>query len=309
MSPTPPLAQQRSDDGGFGVLGEQTSVPEKYDPSVLFPVPRDRARRAFGLAGAASLPFEGEDVWNAYELSWLGPNGVPRRHVLELRMDLGSPNLVESKSLKLYLNSLNNQRFESDAALLSTIQNDLKNVLGGWWIGVELALHGHEHAGSVSARVPPADTFECIDAALDGAELSPAVLEGSAKDGPRHLKLAPGADAEPAVTERLVCHQLRTLCPITRQPDWGSVYVEYAGPRLDRAALLTYICSLRNTVLLHEQTVEAIWLAIHGAAQPTELRVTGRFARRGGIDINPTRQMRAADAVKADAAAAPPPPH
>lgn len=282
-----PSAEVQHAAGALGVLGEKVGTPDAYDPKLLFPVPRVRGRAPLGLgAGGAPLPFVGEDVWNCYELSWLQPSGVPRRKVLEMRVPCTTPNLVESKSLKLYLNSLNFEKFADDAALLRTIVADLLPVLGGE-IPPTLLLHRHDHQGSLSAVVEPTDSFDCIDDEEVGAVEHP---EGEQHV---HLALAAGADGgdPPVVSERLACHQLRTLCPVTNQPDWGSLFVSYTGPRLDRASLLRYIVSLRREIGFHEAAVERVFQKLRAEGQPAALVVTGQFLRRGGVDINPTRTL------------------
>ncbi|KAJ1624112.1 NADPH dependent preQ0 reductase [Pavlovales sp. CCMP2436] len=267
--------------GGLGVLGEKVGTPDAYDPSQLFPVPRARGRTPLGLAvGGAALPFQGEDVWNCYELSWLQPSGVPRRKVLECRVDCTTPNLVESKSFKLYLNSLNFTAFASEAELLDTIGRDLQGVLGAS-APPTLVLHPHDYQGSLSSGAGELASYACIDdEPVEGVEYP---LEEV------HVPVL--TDGE-VVTERLCCHQLRTLCPVTSQPDWGSVFIAYTGPKLQRGSLLRHIASLRREVGFHEAAVERIFQSLLTEARPTELMVTGQFLRRGGVDINPTRTLR-----------------
>jgi len=223
---------------------------------------------------------------------WLTGSGVPRRATLELRIPCTTPNIVESKSLKLYLNSLNFKRFASQAALLETITADVSSILEG---PATAELHGVE-----SDEPPLLDrtAWNCVDDE-DVGELPPEAL-----DAPNcnHLTLrqpasGSGSDGAAPVTEQLVSHLLRTRCPVTSQPDWGSVLIEYRGPPINRAGLLRYIVSLRREIGFHENAVERIALAIWQRCGPTALRVTGRFMRRGGIDINPVRSFGDVDAV------------
>lgn len=272
--------------GVLGVLGEKVGTPEAYDPLLLFPVPRARGRTPLGLGvDGTPLPFVGEDVWNCYELSWLQSSGVPRRKVLEMRVACTTPNLVESKSLKLYLNSLNFTTFASDAALLATIATDLHAVLGGE-APPTLVLHPHDYQGSLSSAVEPLSTFESIDDEPVG------FVEHPLEEQTVPLALAHADGPATIVTERLACHQLRTLCPVTNQPDWGSVYISYTGARIERASLLRYVVSLRREVGFHEAAVERIFQKLLREARPQALVVTGQFLRRGGVDINPTRSAR-----------------
>lgn len=286
--------------GFAGPLGETISCPEDYSPSVLHPVPRAMGRGMLQLPEAVeSLPFRGEDVWNSYELSWLGRNGRPRRSILEMRVGFDSPNLVESKSLKLYLNSLNFKRFDDDQQLLDTIRADLTPVLGAPPAGLALLVAdpplfdaakwhcvddydendadvaSHATGNGNGATHADADVFEPDESLL---RCHDAVGDGNGEGGAA------------VVEERLVSHLLRTLCPVTSQPDWGSVLVHYSGARrLDHAGLARYICSLRRETGFHENCVEKIFCAVHAALKPDALCVTGRFFRRGGIDINPVR--------------------
>lgn len=266
-----------------GPLGQKVDAPDVYSPEVLFPVPRTMGRSLLGLSdNSGSLPFTGEDVWNCYEVSWLSVMGIPKRGVLELRVPCTTPNIVESKSLKLYLNSLSFMRFAGVEELLATITADVWRVLGG-----EIAPNA-----KILATEPPlldAASWTCVDDQIMGE------LPSKALDTPDESVLLPSGGAL-VVTERLVSHVLRTLCPVTGQPDWGSVLIEYSGPQIDCSGVLRYVCSLRREVGFHENAVERIYLAIHKQCAPDALRVTGRFFRRGGIDINPVRFSDGAEA-------------
>jgi len=277
--------------GEKGPLGQKVDAPDVYSPDVLFPIPRTKGRVLLGLVDAnlptsdKPLPFSGEDVWNCYELSWLNGSGVPRRAILELRVPCETPFIVESKSLKLYLNSLSFKRFASTAELLSTIVTDVGGTLGG----------SEPPAAILVESEPPLldpNSWVCVDD-------TPVTLDPTLLDVPDEGHLVPEAasSGEPVV-ERLVSHVLRTLCPVTGQPDWGSVLIEYHGAPISRAGVLTYVASLRREVGFHENAIERIFLALQrGRCAPEALRVTGRFFRRGGIDINPIRQTANAEAV------------
>jgi 7-cyano-7-deazaguanine reductase len=269
-------------DEDKGPLGKRVDAPDVYSPSILFPIPRSLGRATLGLPDSKPPPFAGEDVWNAYELSWLDGRGWPRRGVLELRVPADTPHISESKSLKLYLNSLSFTRFSDQAALLGTVADDLGRVLGG---------PAPPRATLLEVEPPLLDptAWRCVDEFIT----DDLPDEAFAAPEPAHLRTL-GA---PAVTERLVSHVLRTLCPVTGQPDWGSVLVEYAGPPLCPAGLLRYLVSLRREVGFHENAIERIFLAIWRQCAPSALRVTGRFFRRGGIDINPVRASLGAEAV------------
>ena len=205
------------DESDKGPLGKKVDAPDEYSPHVLFPIPRMRGRSLLGLAEHEQLPFEGEDTWTAYELSWLNKTGVPRRGLLELCIPCTTPNLVESKSLKLYLNSLSFKRFSTEAEVLSTIVSDVSPILSGPSPSVRL----------LDQEYPLLDAaaWECVDEE-DIGELPDKALEA-----PDESQLVVGEPESAPATERLVSHLLRTLCPVTGQPDWGSVLIEYVGTR------------------------------------------------------------------------------
>jgi len=249
-------------------LGQHTVYADRYDPSLLFPIPRAEKRAELGLGG--DLPFCGVDVWNAYELSWLEPNGKPRVAVAEFRVPAASPNIIESKSFKLYLNGFAAERIE-ETALAETLQRDLAAAAGA---GVSVVLLSPRALDGSKLAEPAGELIDGLDVAIDHY--------GPPKAG----FLATG---EGSVEESLVSHLLKSNCPVTGQPDWGSVQVDYAGPPIDREGLLRYIVSFRNHNEFHEQCVERIWMDIARVCRPTRLSVYGRYTRRGGLDINPFR--------------------
>mmetsp|Transcript_50171 Transcript_50171/g.122425 ORF Transcript_50171/g.122425 Transcript_50171/m.122425 type:complete len:273 (+) Transcript_50171:159-977(+) len=255
---------------GGGVLGETVKSPEEYCPGVLEGIARNMGRQFLDppIVEGSTLPFQGEDVWNCYEVSWLDTKGAPKHGILEMRVPCTTPRLVESKSLKLYLNSLNFHRFETEKALFSTISKDVGDVIGGG-IGLKL-LQGE----------PPlidSDKWACID----DEDVEMTTFEEN-----EDFLLC---ESDAVVEERLVCHLLRTNCPVTNQPDWGSLLLHYRGPKVDRKGLKKYLCSLRKEVGFHETCSEKVFLALTKKCAPAMLNVTMRYMRRGGIDINPTR--------------------
>lgn len=251
-----------------------SDYPTRYDPSVLVGISRGTGRQALGLSG--ELPFDGVDLWNAYELSWLNERGKPQVATAELWIPAGSPQLVESKSLKLYLNSLNGERHASAADVRELIRADVSAVLGSE-LKVELSF-GASRAGS--AIDPP--TGHCIDDAdidIEVYSVDPELLAGS---------VSAAADDD-EVDETLYSQLLKSNCPVTGQPDWATVTIHYRGRPIDRSALLRYIVSYRNHDEFHEQCVERIFADIKERCGPRSLSVLGRYTRRGGLDINPFR--------------------
>jgi len=249
-------------------LGRSTPLPERYDPSLLFPVERAGARAAAGIA--APLPFSGHDAWTAWELAWLDASGRPQAAVGRFEVPAASPRIVESKSVKLYLASLAHERLESRDALVATIARDLSQATGAE-VRVALAL-------------PPAYGGLAREPA-DGASIDAAPL-AAIPDGPDPSRLTTTAwDGD----ETLHTSLFRSVCPVTGQPDYAAVIVRYRGPRIDRGSLLAYLAGYRRHPGFHEACVERIFVDLLAACRPNKLAVEARFTRRGGVDINPFR--------------------
>jgi 7-cyano-7-deazaguanine reductase len=245
-------------------LGLETDYPQKYAPEVLCPVSRAQAREALGLPHP--LPFSGVDIWNAWELTWLDGKGLPRVATAQVTVPAESPHLIESKSLKLYLGSFAMSRYEHAHELRATIARDLAACAGA---GVEVALDGEMPAGSLTGRC-----IDQLDVACNTWEVAPELL---------------AADRSDHIAESVHTHLLRSLCPVTGQPDIGSLLVSYEGPRIDPGALLRYVVSFRQHNDFHEACVERIFVDILERCRPGKLSVYARYQRRGGIDINPFR--------------------
>ena len=247
-------------------LGRRVAHPGNYDPSVLRTIKRHTARQELGIGDP--LPFQGEDVWNCYELSWLAPSGLPRVGILTLRVPADSPQIVESKSLKLYLGGLGGSKFEDSAAVCSAIEADLSRETGS---AVRASINGPDD----TQRLGDFATY-CLDdlpVSVDRYKRSPGLLATTGKTG----------------HDAVHTHLFRSVCPVTGQPDWGSVAIAYRGRLLDRASVLRYLVSYRETADFHEVATERIFVDLHHATDATELTVDARFLRRGGIDINPFR--------------------
>ena len=252
-------------------LGKSTDYRDIYDASLLQPVPRSLNRDPLGIR-ADRLPFHGGDIWTLYELSWLNDKGLPQVAVGQVELRDTSVNLVESKSFKLYLNSFNQTRFPSWDAVRETLERDLRACAQGD-VSVQL-FRLQEVEGQPIARF----SGECID------EQDISIEDYEFDAG--HLSGAAGNDI---VEETLVSHLLKSNCLITHQPDWGSVQIQYRGPRINREKLLRYLVSFRHHNEFHEQCVERIFCDIQRFCQPETLSVYARYTRRGGLDINPWR--------------------
>ncbi|MDP5116166.1 MAG: NADPH-dependent 7-cyano-7-deazaguanine reductase QueF [Burkholderiaceae bacterium] len=262
------------------LLGKVATYADRYDAALLYPLPR-AAQRA--LIGVAERPvFLGADLWTAYELSWLNTRGKPQVALGRFMVPCESTHLVESKSLKLYLNSFNNTVFADIDAVRQTLQKDLSEAV--WRGGVVQSSVG------VQLLSPEQYAKEKI-AEMDGLSLDRLDLDCS------HFQPAPellsAASDEAPVTETLYSNLLKSNCLVTGQPDWGSVSISYSGAQIDQAGLLQYIVSFRNHNEFHEHCVERIFMDIWTRCKPTKLTVYARYTRRGGVDINPWRSSHA----------------
>jgi 7-cyano-7-deazaguanine reductase len=256
-------------------LGKSSEYIATYTPSLLFPISRAAKWAELGLT-AETLPYQGVDFWNCFELSWLLPSGKPVVAIGEFAIPADSPNIIESKSFKLYLNSLNQTVFNDVGELLALLQRDLSEAAGKG-VGVRVRSLAEVTAEGVATLPGP-----CID------ELD-VVISNYAQPQPELLQCT----ADRIVEESLHSHLLKSNCPVTGQPDWGSVVVEYRGAALDHASLLAYLVSFRQHADFHEQCVERIFLDLQRLLQPEYLTVYARYVRRGGLDINPYRSTAA----------------
>lgn len=254
-------------DSGM-LLGRHTPVVQQYSPHLLHAIPRATARLALGLH--EPMPFHGVDLWHAYEMSWLDHAGKPVAWVGRFCVPATTPNLVESKSFKLYLNSLNGTRFPSDEAATATIIADISGAAGG---AVTLELFPVGAAALAGTELPG----ECLDA----LSITPWPGEPTAAQ----LEIHP----QRIVEDRVFSHLLRSLCPVTGQPDWATLWLHYRGAAIERSSLLRYIIAYREHQEFHEQCVERMFRDIALRCAPEFLHIQGFYTRRGGLDINPFR--------------------
>ncbi|UZE97677.1 NADPH-dependent 7-cyano-7-deazaguanine reductase QueF [Alkalimarinus alittae] len=252
------------------LLGKSTDYVDQYSPALLYPLPRLDKRDELGI-DSSKLPFNGVDIWNSYELSWLAPSGKPQVALVEFSIPCDSPNIIESKSFKLYLNSLNQTVFESTNQLEGVLAKDLSAVAGRE-VGVNII--SLEQGVDLFSGSEQRQLIDSLDIDGFGYEVDASTL--TANKGDR-------------VEQQLVSHLLKTNCPVTGQPDWASVLIDYTGNAIDQAGLLRYIVSYRNHQDFHEQCVERIFIDIMARCAPEKLTVYARYTRRGGLDINPLR--------------------
>lgn len=257
-------------------LGKVSAYVDRYDASLLFPIPRAPKRAEIGLGSA--VPFFGADLWTAFELSWLNPRGKPQVALAQFVVPCESLNIVESKSFKLYLNSFNNSTFADAQAVRDRLRADISEAV---WRGAPAP------AGVGVKLLLPEEFDKSAVHELDGLSLDRLDIECTHyTPAPELLRAAVG---DQPVTEVLTSNLLKSNCLVTGQPDWGSVQIAYSGAQIDQEGLLQYLVSFRNHNEFHEQCVERIFMDIWNRCQPAKLAVYARYTRRGGLDINPYR--------------------
>jgi 7-cyano-7-deazaguanine reductase len=265
-------------------LGKTSAYVDQYDASLLFPIPRAEKRAELGLS--ASTPFFGADMWSAFELSWLNLRGKPQVALAHFTVPCETPNLIESKSFKLYLNSFNNTPFADADAVKARLRADLSEAV--WRDTTATAPAKVAAPASIGVRILLPELFDREPVyELDGLSLDRLDVECTRyTPAPELLRVEEGAAP---VSEVLVSNLLKSNCLVTGQPDWGSVQISYTGAPIDQEGLLQYLVSFRNHNEFHEQCVERIFMDIWMRCQPLKLSVYARYTRRGGLDINPFR--------------------
>lgn len=251
-------------------LGKTAAYRSDYAPELLFPIARQGKRDELALSG--TLPFFGVDIWNAYEVSWLNMRGKPQVAIATITAPADSPNIIESKSFKLYLNSFNQTRLTNQEALLALLREDLSNGFGA---PVQVRLYLPEQFDSLKLGELEGVLLDRLDLEIDHYRPAPELLKANFDEAP--------------VEEKLLSHLLKSNCLVTGQPDWASVQIHYVGPQIDQEGLLRYLIGFREHNEFHEQCVERIFVDIMRACKPQKLAVYARYTRRGGLDINPWR--------------------
>lgn len=272
-----------------GVLGESTSYPKTYQPDTLYAIPRSMGRNEINWQ--EDKLQVGVDWWHAFEVSWLNFQGISQMAIARFGIPASSPNIVESKSLKLYLNSLNFTEFENWEAVEQTIAKDLAACVGA---EVQVSLFGLDDISSGSEAdsgfLIAHPQGKCIDQALDDLSGKVELVEH-----PDARLLAEDTDVSASLNQaekqyQLYSNLLRSNCPVTNQPDWGTLAIDITtSQNIDEAKLLTYILSFRQHNGFHEQCVEQIFADLSQRYSPSKLMVRAWYTRRGGIDINPCR--------------------
>jgi 7-cyano-7-deazaguanine reductase len=250
-------------------LGQKTAYISQYNPALLFSIARREARDLLNLK--TDLPFFGFDLWSAYELSWLNSLGMPEVAVGEFKVPCDSPFIIESKSFKLYLNSFNQSQFESSQQLMDCLVKDLSKAAG---VNVSVSLQSLQDSAMLISNDIRGTCIDQLKVFTDTYHPHPDFLV---------------VDASIQVKETLYSHLFKSNCPVTGQPDWASIFVEYRGSKIDHENLLRYLISFRAHQDFHENCVERMFIDILERCKPQCLSVCARYTRRGGLDINPFR--------------------
>ena len=253
-------------------LGESIPNPSKYDPGILYPIPRWSARSLLDIE--KKLRMYGFDHWRSYELSWLNSKGKPIVAIAEIFFDVDSENIVESKSLKLYLNSLNQERFADSKAVAEVITNDLSAASKSQ---VRVAIHGLESRTQSTESLRDGKLIDSLDIELSSQTPDESLLKN---------------DSDLVFDETLLTDLFRSNCPVTGAPDWASVLIQYTGMKINESHLLNYLCSFRHHQGYHEECAERIFRDIMQRCEPEALTLKMNYLRRGGIEINVYRSSK-----------------
>lgn len=256
-------------DPSTSPLGQSSAYIAHYTPELLFPISRKGKRDEIGVP--ERLPFYGFDTWNAYEVSWLNARGKPMVAIAQFDIACSSANIIESKSFKLYLNSLNNTSFQSMHDVEEILKKDVQLAVDG---EVTAKIYSLDEFSGITLETFQGELLDNYDIDCDCYTINPEFLSAN----PREI-----------VSETFRSDLLKSNCLVTGQPDWGSVRIKYTGPQIDKLGLLKYIVSFRNHNEFHEQCVERIFMDIMRKCAPEHLTVEARYTRRGGLDINPVR--------------------
>jgi 7-cyano-7-deazaguanine reductase len=266
------------------ILGKTASTPEHYDAQLLFRIPRSENREQYGISDA-NLPFVGFDVWNCYELSFLTDNGLPVSRVMKLIYPADSRYLVESKSLKLYLNAFNMDSFgqtiaQAEKKVVEIITKDLSAMLE---IEVHVTLFGVD--GPVQQAFPMLQKRHLSD--LVPVEMQESIRFERFTESPELLR---SIETDTSHSYAFCSDLLRSNCRVTNQPDWGDLFVEMTTKHeIELGSVMEYLVSFRKENHFHEEVVEMIYKRFSDIFNPEKLMVAAMYTRRGGIDINPIR--------------------
>lgn len=281
MSSIEEIAGVHLGKAGDGSAVKPYITPDSIDPSLLVRIPRQLNRTQYDL-NEASLPFRGFDTWNCYEVSFLLNNGFPVSAVAKIVYPANSTYIVESKALKLYLNSFNMHKCgdnvdQAREYVAQRVVNDLSPMLG---CDVQIGLFLND---GLAEHSPVDDIFIRIENVVEVNKIEFPWYNENADI----LQMVPNKNVIPF---QVRSNSLRSNCRVTNQPDWGDVFIYMDSdfvPSLE--SLLQYIVSMRKENHFHEEICECIYKRLLDKFAPRELFVACLYTRRGGIDINPVR--------------------
>lgn len=239
-------------------LGKTVHSTTTYTPSLLKPITRSTFQDIKDY-------IYGQDIWNCYELLWLTTEQLPKAHICTIIYNHSSPNIVESKSLKLYLATFAHTTFQSEEAVIDTIQTDLENIIQS---PVHVTLTNVNQQNQPSNQ----NNIRCIDTNISKIH---------------HLSTLEFSDK--LISDTCCSHVFQSCCPVTNQPDYATIIIHYSGNKLSDQSLFEYLIGFKNHQHFHEQCINEIFHFLHSHNEITSLTVQGMFTRRGGIDINPIR--------------------
>lgn len=261
-------------------LGKKVSGSEKYDPSLIVAIPRIENRKQYKIENN-NLPFKGFDIWHAYEFSSMTKNGIPVTRLMKMKYNCDSEFLVESKSLKLYLNSFNMTRFGNSVSecleiCKNTIEKDLSKKLK-----TDVKINFFENN---TERENIFNNFENIMNFVDESSLKIDKF----KEAPEELKTEKNNEIK---THYLMFDSLRSNCRVTHQPDFGDLFIYYKSrTHILEDSIVQYLTSFRSEYHFHEECCEMIYKRLIDLLDKNdELFVCALYTRRGGIDISPVR--------------------
>lgn len=265
-------------------LGKETVYPENYDKSVLFRIPRADNRELYGIS-SDKLPFFGIDVWNAYEISFLTDSGLPVSRVMKMVYSAESKYLVESKSLKLYLNSFNMEKLgksvsDAEEKIKKIITTDMSELLE-----TEVKINFFSDADRKMIAFADLNDNKLTD--MVPQSLLESITFDHFTESPELLK---GLRTNDLHSYNFRSDLLRSNCPVTNQPDWGDLFVRLTTPyEIDLTSVIAYLVSFRRENHFHEEVAEMIFKRFMDVFEPESLMIAAMYTRRGGIDINPIR--------------------
>ncbi len=261
-------------------LGKKSQGSENYNPSLLVAIPRCENRKQYNI-NDNSLPFDGFDVWHAYEFSALTQNGVPVTRLLKLKYDCKSKFLVESKSLKLYLNSFNMSKFGADVnECLEICKNIIEKDLSE-------KLQTKIKANFIENSAERIEIFKNFKNIMDFVDEKTLKVD-KFKEAPELLETN---ETDEEKSYYLKFDSLRSNCRVTHQPDFGDLFLYYKSKKhILEDSLVKYLSSFRSEYHFHEECCEMIFKRLYDLLNNGDkLFVCALYTRRGGIDICPAR--------------------